>query len=48
MGIDSMEVDSNHITTDTNENPFATFGQSNIGNITTYFSFDYKEEKKKR
>lgn len=48
MGTDSMQVDSKGITMDTMENPFAAFGQSIVGNITAYSSFDDEEEVKKK
>ena len=42
-----MQVDSAHITMDAKENNFATFGQSIVGNITTYTSSDDEEEEGK-
>ena len=40
MGIESMQVDSTHITIDEKENHFAGYGSSIVGNIIVYTSYD--------
>ena len=50
MGSESMQVNSTHIIFDTKENPFTTYNQTIIGNITTYSSSndDGEEEMMKK
>ena len=48
MGTEFMQVDSTHITVDTKENPFMTYGENIFGNIIAYTSSDDEEEEKKK
>ena len=48
MGIESMQVDSTHITVDAKEDAFSQYGTNIIGNITAYSSSNEEDEEEER